>query len=71
MGASGNIMFGPWAAYFQWPEARGVILTLSYTRADIDMGILTVLKSNMQGRDIGSNIRPRAYIDSTEIQYTP
>ena len=56
---------------FQWPEARGVILTLSYTRADIDMGILTVLKSNMQGRDIGSNIRPRAYIDSTEIQYTP
>ena len=47
---------------FQWPEATGVILTLSYTRADIDTGILTVLKSNMQTCDIGSNISPRADI---------
>ena len=46
---------------FQWPEATGVILTLSYTRADIDTGILTVLKSNMQTCDIGINI--------TRLQY--
>ena len=25
-------------AYFQWHEARGVILTLSYRRVDIDIG---------------------------------
>ena len=40
---------------FQWPEAMGVILTLSYRQGVI----LAVLKSNMQGCDI----------DSTEIQY--
>ena len=42
---------------FQWPEAMGVILTLSYRQGVI----LAVLKSNMQ----------RCDIDSTEIQYSP
>ena len=60
MGPSGDIMFGPWAAYFPVSLCQGRdIVTLSYPRADIDTGILTVLKSNMQGVDI----------DSTEIQY--
>ena len=49
---------------FQWHEARGVILTLLYRQADIDTGILTVVKSNMQTCDIGSNVRPRANIGS-------
>ena len=33
---------------FQWHKARGVLLTLLYRQADIDTGILTVVKSNMQ-----------------------
>ena len=43
---------------FQSHEARGVILTLLYRQADIDTGILTVVKSNMQTCDIGSNVPP-------------
>ena len=42
---------------FHWHEARGVILTLLYRQADIDTGILTVVKSNMQTCDIGSNVQ--------------
>ena len=43
-------------------RGHGCDIDIIIYRADIDTGILTVLKSNMQTCDIGSNISPRADI---------
>ena len=56
---------------FQWHEARGVILTLLYRQADIDTGILTVVKSNMQTCNIGSNVTRLQYCFSKNVRFYP
>ena len=48
-----------------------IILTLSYTRADIDTGILTVVKSNMQTYNIGSNVTRLQYCFSKNVRFYP